>query len=468
MLVQFAVENFLSFKAKTTFSMVADGGDRQHPLHVLTDEIGKAPPLLRAAAIYGANAAGKSNLVNAILFAQNLIVQGTESGQTIPVVPFKLGRDAEQPGKFEFIFTYQDVVYFYGFSLNSAQILDEWLYATLNMREVRYFERTTLPNKEVKVEFGPQFTGRSREQTQFLEFVARGTRPNQLFLTEAVDRNVAAVAPVNAWFKEVLLIIPAEATHRHLEFTVHQNTQLTDFLSAFLHAAGTGIEGVVPEEIPLDFDRYFPAMSGMTRSRIVQQLQNTPNSDELLLNYNEKPYCLKRGTQGQPTLVQLKTQHRTEDGQLIDFTIEEESEGTQRLIHLAPALLSMKVKRAGVVILDELDRRMHPLLSRLFVQTALGGNGEDTHNQLIFTTHETSLLDLELLRRDEIWFVEKDLYGASHIYSLAEFKIRPDLKVQKGYLNGRFGAIPFIGDIHDLGWTAAEPPIAMEAQDGTR
>ncbi len=461
MLIQFTVENFLSFDAKTTFSLVALRSDQQHPLHVVADGVGKVPPLLRAAAIYGANAAGKSNFINAVLFAQNLIVRGTRSGQAIPVTPFKLGTDRERPSRFEFLFAYQGTLYSYGFVLNSTQILEEWLYATPKAQEVRYFERMALANKEIKVELGRTFTGKSSKQAQFLEFVAKGTRPNQLFLTEAMDRNVTAVAPIIEWFQNVLLVIPAEALPRHLEFNVDQNAQLTDFLATVLRTAGTSIEGVITEEISLDFDQYFPEMPGMMRSQVLQQLQEATETKGLLLNYrNEKQYFLKRGEQGEVTMVQLQTLHRTGDGRLIEFTLDEESDGTQRLIHLAPALLSLQVMPERVILLDELDRRLHPLLSRLFVEAALDVNNR--RSQLIFTTHETSLLTLDLLRRDEIWFVEKDAFGASHLYSLAEFKIRPDLKIEKGYLNGRFGAIPFIGDVHSLGWTAAEAQTPLE------
>jgi AAA15 family ATPase/GTPase len=154
--------------------------------------------------------------------------------------------------------------------------------------------------------------------------------------------------------------------------------------------------------------------------------------------------------------MRIKTKHRHEKGQLVDFSIEEESEGTQRLINLIPILFSLKNKSEKVILLDELDRRLHPLLSRQFLEFFLQGKAEEMRNQLIFTTHDTNLLDLDILRRDEIWFLEKNQQGASHLYSLAEFKIRPDLKIDKGYLNGRFGAIPFFGDIHSLGWSKAD------------
>jgi len=127
MLVQFIVENFLSFNTRTAFSMMAAGGDEQHSDHIVTEGIGKAPPLLRAAALYGANAAGKSNIVKAIQFAQKLIQDGTRAGQTIPITPFKLGSDCQSSSRFEFVFVYQAVLYSYGFVLDSRYILEEWL-----------------------------------------------------------------------------------------------------------------------------------------------------------------------------------------------------------------------------------------------------------------------------------------------------------------------------------------------------
>jgi AAA15 family ATPase/GTPase len=121
-------------------------------------------------------------------------------------------------------------------------------------------------------------------------------------------------------------------------------------------------------------------------------------------------------------------------------------------MHVLPAVLLMKSANEKVVVVDELDRRFHPLLTRMVVELALRCDSEHTHSQLIFTTHDTNLLDLELLRRDEIWFVEKDNAGASNLYSLADFKVRPDLRIEKGYLQGRFGALPFISSVKDLGW----------------
>ncbi len=451
MLVQFSIENFLSFDEEQVFSMVAGSGD-QHTRHLIPNTPHKGKALLRGAAIYGANASGKSNLVQAIRFAQNLILQGTRITQVIPTLPFKLDADTNRPSKFEFIIKAQGVLYNYGFRLQASQILEEWLFATPHAQEVLYFERSRLPSGTEHFQFGNALTGRIKKQTQFLDFIAQGTRPNQLFLTEAIDRNVSELLPLFQWFQNSCLILSAEATSRDVEGRAHTNQEFIGFLSRFLCLTDTGIQAVTTKEVPFDFDRYIPEMPDWQRDE-VKAIIASMSSQEMttIRSAAGERFALMRGEQGEPILVLFNMQHQGKQGQYVPFQINEESDGTQRLIHLLPALFGLRQEQERVVIIDEMDSRLHPLLTRLFVQSALDGASENPQSQLIFTTHDTNLLDLDLLRRDEIWFAEKDKDGASHLYSLAEFKIRPDLKIEKGYLNGRFGAIPFIGDPSPLG-----------------
>ena len=462
MLIQLTIQNFLSFRDEVTFSMVGVNSDRQHIDHLAEDAAGKGRSILPIAAIYGANAAGKSNLIEAISFAKNLVVQGTRSSQTIPVSPFKLGDYSKQPSKFEFIFTHQGEQYSYGFKLNREQIFEEWLYVIPDgkKQEVMYFERVTSSEKQTTVEYGSKLRGRSKKRQQFLDFIAEGTRPNQLFLTESLERNVIVLKPIFDWFKKVLTIIPAEADYTGLEIGVLSDESFTNFLSEFLKFAGTGIDSIVTEEVELDFERHFPTMPKILRDNLIQELNEAENNSIAMIeNLGGGRFLLFKNNESQISLIQLRTRHRTEDGEFIDFSIEEESEGTQRLINLIPALFILKQEDEKVIFLDELDRRLHPLLSRNFVKVAI--NCKDKNNQLIFTTHDTNLLDLDLLRRDEIWFVEKSEQGLSNLYSLAEFKMRPDLKIEKGYLNGRFGAIPFFGDLQSLGWLNCETNLSV-------
>lgn len=204
MLVQFSVANFLSFNEEQVFSMVASIGD-QHPAHLIPDVPRKGESLLRGAAIYGANAAGKSNLVHALRFAQTLILEGTRGSQSIPVRPFRLGGSEPRPSKFEFIIHSGGVLYNYGFRVDFARVWEEWLFATPGKQEVPYFQRTTDERGQVTVEFGPSFKGRSKRQEEFLNSLAQDTAPNQLFLTRVALQNVAEVTLLCEWFEMSLV-----------------------------------------------------------------------------------------------------------------------------------------------------------------------------------------------------------------------------------------------------------------------
>jgi hypothetical protein len=453
MLVQVTIENFLSFKEETTFSMIGIGSDKSHLDHLAIDAAGKGRSVLPISAIYGANGSGKSNFIAAVHFAKELIVKGTRSGKSIPVLTFKLGDRTKEPSKFEFIFTYEENLYSYGFKLNSSQILQEWLYATPKgkTREVKYFERITNEKQETTVEYGTRLKGKTEKQKNFLDFIIQGTPHNQLFLTEVIDRKVKDLQqflqPVFKWFDDVLVLISAEATVKGIEIIVMSDKNFTNFLADFLKFTDTGINSVTTQEKEVKLENLPESII----DEIVERIGETEENSVLILEDSKgKQYRFTKGANGGVKSIQLKTQHQGENGKLIDFEIWEESDGTQRLINLVPAMFMLREDSEKVILLDELDRRLHTLLSRQFVESAL--RCRSYQNQLIFTTHDTNLLDLDLLRRDEIWFVEKDKYGSSHLYPLADFNVRPDLKIDKGYLNGRFGAIPFFADIHHLGW----------------
>jgi uncharacterized protein len=451
MLIQFTIENFLSFKDEATFSMAA-GPDPQHADHLSRSG---GTSVLSLAAIYGANGAGKSNLIKAIGFAKELIVGGTRGNKRIAITPFRLGGDDRIPSKFEFIFTYKGDLYSYGFKLDREQIFEEWLHVTPEgkKKEVMYFERITSTEKETTIDYGPSLKKRSTKRRQFLDFVGEGTRPNQLFLTEAIDRNVEELAPVMDWFQKALIIIPADAPYSGLELDIMNDELCTEFMSDFLKNSGTGINSVITEEIDLDLEG---DLRGIPQE-LIQRMKAEDTSAMMIGDSHAERALFLKDNDGQFKIVRLKTQHQDENGSLIEFELREESDGTQRLINLVPALFLLQQESEAVLLIDELDRRLHPLLARHFLEMAI--SCRDKSNQLIFTTHDTNLLDLDLLRRDEVWFIEKNRRGISTLYSLAEFKVRPDLKTEKGYLNGRFGAIPFFGDPERLGWVQSAPDV---------
>jgi uncharacterized protein len=454
MLIQLTIGNFLSFRDEVTFSMVGVNEDREHIDHLCEHPVEKKRSILPIAAIYGANGAGKSNLVEAVSFAKDLIVEGTRSNKSIPVSTFKLGNYSNKPSKFEFIFTYKGSQYSYGFKLTRSQILEEWLHCIPKgkKREIMYFERVTSPDKDTTVEFGKVFKDSTDKGQPFLDFIAEGTRPNQLFLTEAINKNIEFLMPITNWFQEVLTIVKAESESIALEIGVLINKSFTDFITEFLKLSGTGIDAVTTKKAEFNLSRHLLSLSKRDRDEAIESINDIDSDSYFMLNnpYN-RDLLLFKDDEDRLTSIEIITQHRDENDNLIDFAIDEESEGTQRMIHLLPALFSLQEEaEEKVILLDELERRLHPLLSRKFIETAINCRGKK--NQIVFTTHDTNLLDLEIFRRDEIWFVEKDKQGASSLYSLAEFKIKPDLQLEKGYLNGRFGAIPFFGNIQNLGW----------------
>lgn len=445
MLIRFVFENFRSFRQENVLEMLATSS-KEHLSHVIRDEENKSVSTVRIAAMYGANASGKSNVVSAMSFAQELIINGTKSDQSIDVMPFRLDKKSRsKSSKFEFTFKYLGVIYTYGFVTNTNEILEEWLFATPKTVEVKYFERIN-KNGKVKVEFGSSLLrkGKGAKSKQFMDFVAEGTRPNQLFLTEAVDRNVEKLKPITEWFEDILTIIEAESHYSSLEIRVQRDKTFTDFLGKFLESVGTGIEEITTEKRPLNFETDLEQVP----ENIKQEIKSDLIKGKVLImrGSNGKQFCATQEKNKQFTLINLKTKHTGIDQTTELFDVEDESDGTQRLMNLIPILYNSK-SSDNVCVIDELDRRLHPLLSQQFLRNYLETD-EKRKGQLIFTTHDTNLLDAEILRNDEIWFIDKNKYGESKLYSLAEFKLRQGLKIEKGYLSGRFGAIPFISELN--------------------
>jgi AAA15 family ATPase/GTPase len=253
--------------------------------------------------------------------------------------------------------------------------------------------------------------------------------------------------PLMRWFRDHLMIIWPDALYSPLVLRAHQDRSFTEFLSAFLRIADTGIQSINLGST--DADRVFLALPEEARKSLLESLDRNPDHS-LAFGDKNSFFTLHREGDHSVKLLTLKMTHKTARGNEVAFDAVDESDGTHRMMHLAPALFDLRTADR-VYVIDELDRSMHPLICRLFVQAFLRSiESGESQGQIILTTHETSLLDLDILRRDEIWFAEKDEECSSRLTSLAEFKVRKDLSIDKGYINGRFGAIPFLGDIQSL------------------
>lgn len=438
MLLQFIVDNYLSFGSETNLLMTPVARERKHKSHILESQNGRKIDILPLAAVYGANGSGKSNLIKAIKFSRDFIVFGAKSNQMIKTTSFKLNQKIiNEPSRFEYQILHEGTLYHYGFVVTSEKVLEEWLFATFDKKECMLFERI-LENGKVIVKSGEKLAKTKNEKLR-IQFVAEGTRLNQLFLTEAYERNVETIKPVFEWFGDYLIIIPPECKFALLPLMVYKEGEFKVYLSNFLKNIDTGICDVFSSHETISEDDF---------SIIKEHLVDLGYPGVFFEKRDYFSVILKN--QNQLESVNLMTHHKNVDGKDVEFFPKEESDGTQRLMHLAPILFDLQ-KYPKTYIVDELDRSMHPLLSWKFVETFLEGiSNRNINGQFIFTTHETHLLDLDILRRDEIWFMEKDQTGKSHIASLAEYRVRDDLRIDKGYLQGRFGAIPFIGNMKSL------------------
>ena len=432
MLLQFSVENFLSFREAGVLSMLAaDGVD--HPPHMVM-EGPEGKKVLRCAAVYGANASGKSNLIKALEFATRLVLNGSRPSQRVEHRPFKLDPGTRgKPARFEWHLAFESIGYSYGCELDDHKVHSEWLYETRRGVEGRVFERDASG-----IQLGPSLTG-DAERAAFLRFVAEGTRSNQPFLAEARERNVHELANVHGLLARCTFIQPNTPSGPIFDL-LRGEAPFRSFLADMLSRTGTGIADIrLDEGGGADISIGLRSAPGsLFLQRIASGLWEAPKD----------PHAVGEA---------IATYRLDPSGRAVRFSVFEESDGTQRLILLAPALYDAEHDGTGLfVAIDELERSLHPLLTRAFLERFLAAGGT---SQLLFTTHDTNLLDLTLLSRDAIWFTEKDPSGATSLYSLAEYKsdqiaaLGPQL--EKGYLQGRFGAIPFLGDAARLGWSKA-------------
>ena len=442
MLISFSVCNFRSFREKQTLSMVASARHPDHPEHlaVIPNDDHQALPV---AVIYGANGSGKSNLVKALAYMKRLVLFGTEPKAPTGRDPFLLDQTSRlEPTEMEVQFAESGHFYLFGFRVDNNLVLAEWLSVIRDGKEILVYERLTTATGEVKIEPGPVLADRAWGNYAKARALAQvGALPNQLFLhatgkTLRDEDQGPVLSGAWHWFAEHLTIIPADASFATLVNLIADDKAFGDFAGDFLRRVATGVDRLRVDTLQVQ-EGVLTSMGGQAR-QIVEGLRvgETPPLAALGTDFS-----MEGGIGAKVRIRMIKSEHVTADGSRVDLPLAEESDGTRRLTHLLPALRSL-CRGPGLFVIDEIDRSLHPLLSKGFVRTFLDactGRG----SQLIFTSHETAFLDLELLRRDEIWFADKKQpEGSTELYSLADFKVRTDLKIDKAYLQGRFEAVP--------------------------
>ena len=419
MLLQFTVGNFKSFKEKATLSLEATTDDWLDESNVAV--IGERR-LVKSAAIYGANASGKSSFLQAMALFRDWVEKSSKDAQTgerIPVVPFRLHTETESaPTFFEIVFLQKGVRYRYGFEATPDQIVSEWLFSQQDsIRETRIFTR-----EDRQIDVSDAF-----KEGKGLE---KRTRPNALFLSVVAQFNGETATDILSWMVQFRNVSSLEDAD-YMRYTANRLRE--------------------KEYAPLIHELTKKADIGIER---LQRL-DLHVTDAVRLLPGGKPDEVRQGLlSGELSAFAIKTFHMKYGPEQkvvapVEFDLKaDESAGTQRFVALTGPFL-FTLRHGATLFVDELEARLHPLLTKALV--SLFNSPANTENaQLIFVTHDEGLLDPKRIRRDQVWFVEKDGFGASSFYNLAEFKVRKEAKFAKEYLLGQFGAVPHLGDFEEV------------------
>ena len=437
MLMRFEVKNFLSFDNMTEFSMFA--GDFQKKQEHLIKT--KKTNLVKFAAFYGANASGKSNLVKAIDYSRKIILEGIKR---IPRETFFKCKP-ENKNKittFEYEILLNDKYYAYGFNvlISKNEIVGEWLYDISGKEEKLIFERDLENNQFNKdVEFSKEINERRFD----VYFEDNKLNSETLFLKEIsrflynTNHEFRVFEEIYKWFSNCLDVNFPSIPITHFEYMLSNDVNFNKEVIDILNSFGTGITDFELIECPMeDLMKELPEM---LINRIKDDLLKS-KSKGVNIRGNKQFYniTLDKNNNLKAQILSFKHQMNA-----VDFYLSEESDGTRRLMDLIEILLS----KDKVFIIDEIDRSLHPNLTYKFIELFLN-IAKERNIQLIVTTHEDKLLDLRLLRRDEIWFIQKDNLGKTEIYPLESFDKKFDTKIIKSYLEGRYGGIPRLKKIN--------------------
>jgi AAA15 family ATPase/GTPase len=430
MLIQFSVGNFRSFKERATLSMVAANTNARDPLvnQNNTIKVNEHLTLLTSTAIYGANASGKSNLVQAFAFMRQLVLlsaKESQAGEPIVVEPFRLSTETEkEPSFFEVVFLVNGIQYRYGFEVDRKQVISEWLFSVPSTKEAKLFVREADIIKP-----SPKYFKEGED-------LEKKTRSNALFLSVVAQFNGEISNSILKWFRRVGVVSGLDDMS-YRGYTIKQV-----------------MEGQYKNEIVqlvknLDID--IDDIKGIKLN--MEQVKFSPNMPEEL-----RALFLKSAKDNGFFTIQTKHTKLDPQGQQVGSVIFDmdvnESHGTQKAFYLGGPIIDV-LSQGKVLFIDEMEARLHPHVTRALIQLFNSIETNPSRAQLIFTTHDTNQLSNKIFRRDQIWFVEKDNLHASHLYSLAEIKIddnkvRNDASFEDDYLKGRYGAIPFLGGIKKI------------------
>lgn len=423
MLIEFSAANFRSLGKRQAFSLTKAKGDELIKTNTFKTVAFNEFDLLRSAAIYGPNAGGKSNFLIALQAMKKIVLESATSlqrGDKLPVTPFRLSQVTRNaPSEFEVTFIVNQVRYQYGFSAAADRIHEEWLLAYPRGRPQRWFGRIwNEQTQNYDWELGSNLAGEK-------ELWRKSTRDNALFLSTAVQLNSQQLQPIYDWFNNTLRMTNIAGWSLGFSASLCEKREKTKVMD-FLHAADLNIEDIIVEKKPFDVNALPDDMPDQLKDAIAGDLKDKQ-------------------------LVNIKTVHKSIEGDKVTFDFDDESDGTQKLFAFAGPWIDT-LANGYVIFIDELHDNLHPRLVQFLVQLFHSSETNPKNAQLVFTTHETSILNQEVFRRDQIWFCEKGEDQATSLYPLTDFSPRKGREnLELAYLSGRYGALPYVRPLRKYG-----------------
>ena len=441
MLIRFTIENFMNFRDEVQLQMFPGQG-QQPPRHVILPKDKEDIPVLKTAAIFGPNASGKTNIMRAMNTAKNMILKPPARDESLEDRRFKFKKAyLTKPTSFEFEIKGSEYNYAYGFSYTPDGIQSEWLYRITKTDQQLIFEKES-PETGYKIE--ASYFSEFQDQYKRLKMMTEDVLPNRLFLSSINERKIDDMAialdllDVFNWFKDLTIVSPESRYIRHyvLPFEDEFSKKFKDLIMRF----DTGIDNVELKPISDEKTGREIPEELLRESRVNLK----PGQIRIFSTKDHNQYLLIKEKSNELTIKELMTHHRGAESDCW-MELAEESDGTKRLTDLLPILINAAMNKNTVFVVDELDRSLHPMLTKFFVCTFLDIS---QNTQMIFTAHEKGLQDQNVFRKDEIWYLEKNDQGYSELRSLAEYKdIRKDLDLERGYMAGRFGALPIVAAV---------------------
>ena len=439
MLLRYIVSNFKSIGHPVQFSMLPTAGSTDERFFkTITTKAGEWK-VLRRGGFLGPNASGKSSFIESIDFAQDYIVGGQKSRKGTGINQFRGNfEDLKGISTFQFMFYLDGEVYEYGFSLDRRQVHEEWLMQLTKNDFKPLFTRFTDGNGRTEIEITSRLArnnSKDRALVDVLKNSIQEGQKNQLFLYKLYDNGIKKAENIVGWFKNLQVIFPS-SKYKALPIRMKTNEELRSYIAKMLGKMDTGVFGISVASKEIDF-REFAEKLDLPKD-IIDDIEEMESG---IVSLDGKYFIIAESEKKRTILVQLKFKHQL-NSESVEFNIDDESDGTQRLLDLLPMLFTIG-KDPTIYFVDEIDRSLHTKLSQ-FLLDQFAYRATDGSNQIIFTAHDVNLINLHNFRQEEIWFIEKTQIGESTLRPFSDFKVKEGQDTLKAYLSGRFGAVPVI------------------------